>query len=74
MLSLKHSCPTAPELESWIPTFDGTGALVCTISSTLTLTDTEGPTGTSALELEPPSIGAEPPTTGTVKVVLLYGR
>ena len=70
LLSLKHSDPTALELESWISAYDGTGTLVCTMSSTLMLTAMEESTGTSVLELEPPSIGAEPPTTRTVNVVL----
>ena len=61
--------PTVSELEGWIPTLDGMGTLVCTMSSTLMLTAVEGKLRTSALELEASSTGAEPPTTGFLKVV-----
>ena len=52
--SSRQSDPTVPELAGRIPTLAEIGTLVCTMSSTLTLVDTEELTGTSALELEPP--------------------
>ena len=51
-----------------IPSVVEVGTSVFTMSSTLTLVATEESTRTSALELGPPWIGAEPLLTGTVDV------